>query len=182
MRYIIGIIASVPKCKWKPSYSVDSLSDTRIATLHSSHPASDHGSLLLPCSILPAFIEHKLWCTEGIQDKFVKHDVRLFLVPASPGDPWLESQEYRAAHRRSRRQLATDMCWVKQIFLFKRQTAEKQLFDPCCLRDRRERKVFFVIALQRSVCSSVYTVTTKTQALIIHCSQPQLRYEHYAQL
>lgn len=25
------------------------------------------------CSMLPAFIEHKLRCTEGIQDKFVKH-------------------------------------------------------------------------------------------------------------
>lgn len=110
-------------------------------TLQAQDPITDH--FLPACSTLPAFMEHKLWRTEGIQDKFIKHHVKLFLVPVSPGDPRLGSKKNRTEQRRgSKHQLTTDICKVKEIFLFKRETAEEELFDPCCLRDSREGRYF----------------------------------------
>lgn len=88
---------------------------------------------------------HTFSCTKRKWVKFVKH-TNPYLTTVLAGDPWLGV--WKTEQRKKPPQPATDKCTMKQIFLFKRQRSEQQLFDPCCLRDNGEKGIF-VIALQR---------------------------------
>lgn len=136
------------------------------------------------CSTLSAFTEHKLWRTEGIQDKFVKHHVRPFLVPVSPGDPRLGAKKKKRTEQRRKEEANTNL---PQIYVKWRRYF--------CLKDRQLRKSYLIpaawgtVGKERYFCDHssafpmrlVHTVTTKNQALIIHCNRPQLCCKHYAQ-
>lgn len=150
------------KHKWRLSSSEKkSLQGSRLVAAAAAHPVSS--CRLLPACLLspPAFLEHKLWRTAQLQETFVKHHVRPFLVLVSPGDLRLGSTKWTEQRRGSRHQVATDACRVKEVFLCKRQTAEKQLFDPCCLRDSRERKVFLWSLLSVPYAAWFIPITTK---------------------
>lgn len=113
----------------------------RLATHNSSHPTPNHRPFLPSCSRLPAFIEHKLWHTEGIQDKFVKHHVRHFLVPASPGDPWLGSKKID----QHREDTDTNLPWIRVEW--------SRYF---CLKDRQLRNSYLIPAAQGTVGKERY--------------------------
>lgn len=113
----------------------------RLAASHSSHPTSNCRAVLPLSSLLPASIEHKLCHTEGIQDKFVKHHVRPFLVSVSPGDPWLGSWNIE----QHREEADTNLPRIR---------VERSRYF--CLKDRQLRNSYLIPAAQGTVGKERY--------------------------
>lgn len=148
-------------------------------TLQAQDPITDH--FLPACSTLPAFMEHKLWRTEGIQDKFIKHHVKLFLVPVSPGDPRLGSKKIEQ-NREEEANTSLPQIYVKwrRYFCLKERQLRRSYLIPAAWGIVGKEGIFCDHSSAFPMLLGSHTHNTN-RALIIHCHQPQRCCKHYAQ-
>lgn len=121
---------------------------------------------------------HAFSCTKRKQAEFVKH-ARTFLTMVLAGDPWLGV--WKIKQRPNTLQPATDTCTMKKTFSFRSQTAEQQLFDPCCLRDNREKGIF-VISLQWFPCSFAAAAPAETGTVTTTLQQARVMLQAFLEL